>query len=104
MDDAAEVVRLCRTHWETLGRSGGIVVANPVPADVALPWEDVDRHIRVIEAGSARIADEYGRRTPILLSELVRQTAGRSIDANIALLSGNAELASRIAVAACESA
>ena len=76
----------------------------PPPAEAALPAELVDGAVaRAVER--ARAAGVRGAEsTPYLLAEVERQTEGRSLGTNLALLERNAALAGAIAVALSESA
>ena len=97
-DDPAEVARLLLAHW-AWPASGGVLVANPVPEEAALPREAVDSAIeRSLEA--ARAAGVAGKAvTPFLLARLAEETAGRTLPANRALVVSNATVAARVAAA-----
>ena len=84
----------------TLGTDGAIVVANPLSAGEQL---DPDLHDRTLRTGleAARREGVAGKEvTPFLLDHFHRETAGASLEANVRLVIGNAELAARIAAAA----
>lgn len=93
-----EVAEAMRAR-DDLRLTGALVVANPVPEDVQLEPELHDRAL----AEALRAAEGAGvtgqALTPFLLAELVRATGGRSLDANVAAVRGNAALAARVAVA-----
>lgn len=77
-----------------------VLLCNPVPGGDAMdPGE-----VAVAAAEAERRADAAGAhgkaRTPFLLSALAELTDGRSLEANLALLEGNARLAGEIAAAA----
>ena len=97
-DEADEVARLLLGHW-AWPSAGGVLVANPIPADAALSSESVDGAIeRSLEA--AREAGVRGKEvTPFLLSRLSEETGGRTLAANRALVVSNASVAARIASA-----
>lgn len=97
-DSAAELARMFRAH-RSLGRSTALLVVQPPPADAALPTELVDEAVsRAVER--ARAAGVRGAAsTPFLLAEVERETAGRSLGVNLALLESNAVLAGEIAAA-----
>ena len=80
-----------------LGRSQATLVVQPPPADVALDRETVDRAVaRALD--EARAGDIRGAAvTPFLLAAVERETGGRSLAANLALLDENAFLAGAIA-------
>jgi pseudouridine-5'-phosphate glycosidase len=75
-------------------------VANPLPVEEQL---DPELHDRVLSAGlaAAAAAGMSGKDvTPFLLDFFHRETAGASLAANVRLVTRNAELGARIAVAA----
>lgn len=98
LDHPEEIARLQKVR-RNLGLAGGMLVANPVPAEAEIPEDEM-------EAVIARAVAEADRRgvagkavTPFLLSHIVELTQGRSLRTNIALVENNARLAARIAVA-----
>lgn len=101
VDGPEELARLMRAKW-AMGLKGGIVVANPIPAEYEIPAYEIAPLIEtaVAEAKTEKID---GRDvTPFLLARLARATAGRSLAANIALVKNNALVAARIAKAHAE--
>jgi pseudouridine-5'-phosphate glycosidase len=98
LDTPEEQAGFIRTKWR-LGLSGGVVVSNPVPADHAMPKEEIDR----ITEQALREADEQGVSgkavTPFLLARIKELTGGRSLATNIALVKHNALVGARLAVA-----
>jgi pseudouridine-5'-phosphate glycosidase len=80
-----------------LGRLQATLVVQPPPTDVALDRETVDRAVaRALD--EARAGDIRGAAvTPFLLAAVERETGGRSLAANLALLEENAFLAGAIA-------
>lgn len=97
-DDAGDVARTVLAHW-AWPSAGGVLVANPVPEEAALPREEMEEVIgRSLAA--ARAAGVTGKEvTPFLLSRLADETAGKSLVANRALVVSNAGVAARVAVA-----
>ncbi|MFM8807341.1 MAG: pseudouridine-5'-phosphate glycosidase, partial [Chthoniobacterales bacterium] len=95
-DSPEEVAAIMRAKWD-LDLRGAVVVANPIPQADEIPSAEIEP---VIDAALAQ-ADRLGVRgkdiTPILLSEIVKATKGRSLQANIALVKNNAAVASEIA-------
>jgi len=91
-----ETAVIISAHWR-LGFHSGVLVAVPPPAEHALPFEEVEQAI----SEAVEKAKEEGIRgkaiTPFLLAEVRRQTSGRSLAVNVALLEENARIASRIA-------
>jgi pseudouridine-5'-phosphate glycosidase len=100
VDTPAAVADVMRAQAE-LGLEGrAIVVGNPLPEAQQV---DPALHDRVLADGLAE-AEKQGIRgkaiTPFLLDHLHRGTAGATLEANVALVRRNAELAARIAAAA----
>ncbi|MEW1688041.1 pseudouridine-5'-phosphate glycosidase [Streptomyces sp. NPDC091265] len=79
--------------------AAALIVANPVPPDQQL---DPALHDRVL-AEALDACREHGivgqAVTPFLLDHLTRHTEGASLEANLAAVRGNVELAARIATA-----
>jgi pseudouridine-5'-phosphate glycosidase len=97
-DSPAELAALLAAH-RALDLPGGILIANPVPDEDALPAAEIEAIIAraVAEAAAQGVAKKAV--TPFLLSRIVELTGGRSLAANIALIRNNARLAARVAVA-----
>ena len=98
LDDAAAVARAMRAKW-TLGLGGGLVVANPVPAEHAMPLATIDAAINQALADAQALGLTGKATTPYLLGRVNELTGGHSLAANIALVKHNARLAAAIAVA-----
>jgi len=98
LDTPQEQASFIRTKWQ-LGLSGGVVVSNPVPAEHAMPTEEID----AIIAQALGEADAQGVKgkavTPFLLARIKELTQGRSLATNIALVKHNALVGARLAVA-----
>lgn len=84
---------------DRLRLSTGTLVANPIPAQHALPFDEMESMIEraVDDAARQKIAGKEV--TPYLLRRLAEWTGGRSLAANIALAENNARLGAAIAVA-----
>ncbi|MCP3101589.1 pseudouridine-5'-phosphate glycosidase [Myxococcus sp. K15C18031901] len=99
VDDVATAARIARVRFETLGQGGGVLYTVPPPEETALPRGDVELHI----ASALAEAEQQGVRgkavTPFLLSNLAKRTSGKTLKANLALLTNNARFASQLAVA-----
>lgn len=94
----SEVAGVMRAKW-AMGLKGGVVVANPIPAEAEIPAEEI---APVIDAAVRKAVAQgiLGKETtPFLLAEIAGVTAGRSLAANIALAKHNARVAAAIAVA-----
>jgi pseudouridine-5'-phosphate glycosidase len=97
VDSPHEAASVLRAHWELGG--GGVVLAQPVSAEVAL--EPAELNPALVEA--ERLAATHGVRgkevTPFLLARLVELTSGKTLRANQALIVANARLAAQVASA-----
>ncbi len=98
LDSAAQLADFIRTKWQ-LGLNGGVVVANPVPSEHAMPKAEID----AMTEQALREADAQGISgkavTPFLLERIKQLTEGRSLSTNIALVKNNAVLGTQLAVA-----
>ena len=101
IDDAREIAEVLLAKW-SIGLGGGMVVANPVPSQFALPRARVDAAITqaVQEASDQRVGGKDV--TPFLLARVSELTGGDSLATNIELVLNNARLASAIAVHLCQ--
>ena len=97
-DSAAEIAEIMRSKWE-LGLQGAVVVANPIPEADEIPSAEIEPVIAAALAEADRLGIRGKDVTPFLLSEIVKATKGRSLQANIALVKNNARVAAEIAVA-----
>jgi pseudouridine-5'-phosphate glycosidase len=82
-----------------LGFSTGMVIANPIPQQAALPAQEIEASIAraCSEASAAGVTRK--ELTPYLLARVNALTGGRSLEANIALVKNSAAVAAQIAVA-----
>ena len=97
VDDAAMAARIVRARLE-LGQ-GGLVFALPPPEEAALPQAEVELHIASAMAEAERQSIRGKAVTPFLLSDMAKRTGGKSLKANLALLTNNARFAGELAVA-----
>jgi len=100
VDTPAEVAAVLAARRKLGTEDRAVVVANPLPVEEQL---DPSLHDRVITAGLAAASEaNVGGKdvTPFLLDYFHRETAGASLAANVLLVTRNAELGARIAVAA----
>ena len=97
VNTATEAADLIAAH-QSIPNAGGIVIANPVPADAAIPSQDVEKWIlnALTEAQESGVSGKD--LTPFLLSSLTRLSSGATLASNIALLENNASVAAEIAV------
>ncbi|NOJ81250.1 pseudouridine-5'-phosphate glycosidase [Myxococcus xanthus] len=97
-DDVDTAARIARARFESL-KQGGVLYTVPPPEETSLPRNEVELHI----AATLADADRQGVRgkgvTPFLLSEMAKRTGGKTLKANLALLTNNARFAGQLAVA-----
>jgi pseudouridylate synthase len=96
VDGAAEVAAVMRAAWD-LGLDGGIVVANPIPAEDEIPADEIGVIIEQALSDMDRLGIHGKDATPYLLGRIVEITGGASLTANIALVRHNARLGAAIA-------
>ena len=94
----AEAARVLRAKWD-LGLSGGVMLANPVPADSEIPAAEITPHIEQALRDMDALGLTGKETTPYLLGRIVEITGGRSLETNIALVRNNARVAAQVAVA-----
>ena len=99
LDSPERVAQVMRAQTHLTGPETALIVANPVSASEQL---DPVLHDEVLAAGLAAAENDgiTGQDvTPFLLSYLVEHTEGASLEANLAAVRGNVDLAGRIAAA-----
>lgn len=100
LDDPLAIAHMLKVKWE-LGLNGSVLIANPVPATMEVPYEKMEGFIReaLDEAAKQNISGKSI--TPFLLKTIAEKTGGESLKANIALVKNNAALGAQIAVGYC---
>jgi pseudouridine-5'-phosphate glycosidase len=98
VQSATEVAQIMAAR-DRLGLTQGIVLANPVPAE--LGWE-IEEHDRALDtalelADDARVTGKAV--TPFLLQEIVNLSGGRSLEVNLDLVRNNVRVAAEVATA-----
>lgn len=97
VETAKEVAEIADTKWN-LDLGGGVLVANPIPAEHSMDADFINNAIQdaLKEAEAEGI---HGKETtPFLLSKIKDITEGKSLESNIELVYNNARVASDIAV------
>ena len=98
VETVAEAAGLVQAH-RALGLPGAMVLAQPVPGDVALDRDLMETALAAAMA-EARARGINGKAvTPFLLDWIRQATEGRSLRANRALIVANARLAGELAAA-----
>lgn len=98
LDTAEAIAHVLKAQW-AMGLQGGMVVANPIPEEFAMPRAAIDQAIEqaLQEAAQQGIAGKES--TPFLLARVCALTGGDSLASNIQLVLNNARLAAAIATA-----
>ena len=90
------IAKALKIKW-SLDLSGGVVIANPIPAEAEVDYAFINKATEK----AIKIADKNGIKgkeiTPFLLAKIEELTGGKSLIANIQLVLNNARLAARIA-------
>jgi pseudouridylate synthase len=98
LDTAQEIAGFQRVR-EALCIGGGMLIANPIPKEAEIPFDEMAGYIDVALGHAAADGISGKAVTPYLLGRILELTEGRSLTANIALVENNARLAARIAIA-----
>lgn len=96
LDEPAEIARAMATKWQT-GLGGGMVIANPIPTQYAVPEDKINAAIEQAVQESVEQGVHGKDSTPFLLARVAELTGGDSLNANIQLVFNNAKLAAQIA-------
>jgi len=80
-----------------LGMKGGMLVANPIPEEFAMPLETINAAIDQAIAESVEKGIHGKETTPFLLARVAELTGGNSLTSNIRLVYNNAKIAAQTA-------
>lgn len=97
-DTPDALARILAARWR-LEDSGGILIANPIPAADEIPAAAIESRIRDALSQAARDGITGKDVTPFLLARIRDLTEGASQRANVALVLNNARLGAEIAAA-----
>ncbi len=95
VDTPQQAAALLKAHWQLGG--AGVVLAQPVAAEVALAPDEFEAALRVAEHQATEAGVRGKELTPFLLARLAEASKGRTLRANQALVVNNARLAAKIA-------
>ena len=98
VDSPEEIASFIKAQRE-MDYPGGMLIANPIPEEYAMPKETIDAAINqaLKEAGEQGIKGK--ETTPFLLARVCELTGGESLASNIQLVLNNVRLAAKIAAA-----
>ena len=94
-EDCASILR---RHWRDLD-GGGVLIANPIPAEASLDERLMETAIEEALRAAAANGVTGKELTPHLLAHLAQATGGLSVRANKALARHNAKIAAELALA-----
>ncbi len=98
VEDAAKIVKAKRE----LGLNGGVLVANPIPEEYAMPTDVINKAISEALAEMDAKGIHGKECTPFLLAKIAEITEGKSLDSNIRLVFNNAAVGCEIAKEYCK--
>lgn len=102
--DRTDTLAATFTSHQLLGKSTGMLVANPIPDSAEIPASVIKPVIeQAVREAEATPGIEGARVTPFILQRIFEITEGRSLEANVALVLNNARLAAEIAKQLCQS-
>lgn len=82
---------------EKLGIESGLLLANPIPEEAAIPREVMEDAIDRAVRDAEREGYTGSNNTPFILQRIKEYTEGRSVEANLALVRSNVSTAARVA-------
>jgi pseudouridine-5'-phosphate glycosidase len=97
VESPAEAAAVLALHF-ALDGSAGILLVQPPPEDLAIPFDDVARWTEAADREAAQRGIRGGSVTPFVLSRVAELSDGRTLRTNIGLIVNNARLAARVAV------
>ena len=100
IDTAQELAKAFKVQNE-LGFQGGMLVANPIPEEYAMPLDTINAAIDQAIAECNEKGIKGKETTPFLLARVAELTGGNSLASNIRLVYNNAKVAAQTAVHYC---
>ena len=98
VDSPDETAEALKAKWD-LGLEGGVVIANPIPAEYEMDPEVINGAIAAAVKESEDKGIKGKESTPFLLAKVKELTGGASLDSNIQLVYNNVKVGAQIAVA-----
>ncbi|ARF18559.1 pseudouridine-5'-phosphate glycosidase [Sporosarcina ureae] len=97
VDEIDMLAEMLRVKWN-LGLEGSAIIANPIPEEYAMDQEYIDGLVSDALKEAEQLGISGKNLTPHMLKRVQEMTGGKSLEANIALVKSNAELAAKLAV------
>lgn len=101
VESPALCAKILKTKWD-LGLEGGAVIANPIPVQYELDFDEMEAVINQALALAKEQGIKGKETTPFLLSHIKELTKGVAFASNVQLAYNNARMASKIAVELCK--
>lgn len=98
VDSPEETAEALKAKWD-LGLEGGVVIANPIPAEYEMDPAVINGAITAAVKESEEKGIKGKESTPFLLAKVKELTGGASLDSNIQLVYNNVKVGAQIAVA-----
>lgn len=95
-DTAEELARIIKAKWD-MKLQGGMIVANPIPAEYAMDEKIITTAIDQAVAESVEQGVKGKDSTPFLLARVKELTGGDSLESNIQLVYNNAKVGAALA-------
>lgn len=96
--DSVEDIATMHRKRNSLGLTGGQLIANPILESDEIPREIIEPAVESATRDARKLGVRSKELTPFLLQRVLEATEGRSLCANVALLKNNAKLAAKIAI------
>ena len=96
-DDIQNIANLARIHWD-LGYNSAVLVTVPIPPQYEIEKEPIASALEQAIRDAEKDHIHGSEATPYLLKKMGEYTQGKSLQANLALLKNNAQIAAKIAV------
>ncbi|MFC1235134.1 pseudouridine-5'-phosphate glycosidase [Vibrio sp. F74] len=97
LDTADQIALALKAKWE-MNLNGGVVIANPIPVEFAMPTDTITNAVNTALAEAEAQGISGKESTPFLLARVCELTGGNSLDSNIHLVLNNARLGAQIAI------
>jgi pseudouridine-5'-phosphate glycosidase len=94
VDQIAEVL----AAKQSLGLSGGMLIANPIPEQFAMDSDTMNRYIEKADSEAIELGVSGKEITPFLLQRIFELSDGASLESNVQLILHNARLGAQIAL------
>ena len=92
-----ELALALKSKWD-LNLYGGMVVANPIPKEFEMDFDEITKAIEKALEEANKLGIKGKESTPFLLAKVEELTKGDSLKSNIELVYNNARLAAKLAV------